>query len=120
MIAAHKKRRTDVAIAANCMTGMIVSHTRFLSYKYKSIIILDGYADGVTRLELFDLIRSGDRVTIVDRFGQRRTGVATLRNRKDDLWVLNMGGSHGTPAIVSRDNVVKVTTPKKQQQKEDT
>lgn len=31
-----------------------------------------------------------------------------MYNRRDDYWVLNMGGPHGTPAIASRQNTVKV------------
>jgi hypothetical protein len=65
--------------------------------------------------DLFDGIRPGDRVTIVNRFGQERTGRATIINRKDDVVVLNMGGPHGTPGIATRDNVVKVVPGKKGQ-----
>ena len=58
--------------------------------------------------DLFDSIRFGDRVTIVNRFGQERTGKATIHNREADLWVLNMGGPHGTPGIATRENVTRV------------
>lgn len=53
-----------------------------------------------------DTIRFGDRVTIVNRFGQFRTGKATLRGSAG--WVLNMGGLHGTPAVATANNIVKV------------
>jgi hypothetical protein len=55
---------------------------------------------------VLDAIRFGDRVTIVNRFGQERTGRATLRGPYG--WVLNMGGAHGTPAIADERNIVKV------------
>ena len=63
--------------------------------------------------DLFDGIRVGDRVTIVNRFGQERAGRATIHNRQQDLWVLNMGGPHGTPGIATRENVTRVSTGKK-------
>ena len=56
---------------------------------------------------LFDLIRAGDRVTIVDRFGVAHTGRAVMPGPAG--WVLNMGGRYGTPAIASDDNVTRVT-----------
>jgi hypothetical protein len=55
---------------------------------------------------LVDTIRAGDRVTIVTPQGQKRTGRATMKGPAG--WVLNMGGRHGTPAIASDDNVIKV------------
>jgi hypothetical protein len=55
---------------------------------------------------LFDAIRPGSRVTIVNRFGQSRSGRAVMRGPHG--WVLNMGGPHGTPAIATPDNVTKV------------
>ena len=51
-------------------------------------------------------IRHGDRVTIVDRFGQKHTGTAVMRGPYG--WVLNMGGPHGTPGIASTANIVRV------------
>ena len=56
--------------------------------------------------KLVDIIRPGDRVTIVDRFGKERTGRAVMRGPAG--WVLNMGGAHGTPAIASDNNVTRV------------
>lgn len=47
-------------------------------------------------------------MTIVNRFGQERTGRATIFNRQQGAWVLNMGGPHGTPGIATRDNVTRV------------
>ena len=54
----------------------------------------------------FPLIKVGSRVTIVNRFGQERTGRAVMRGPHG--WVLNMGGRHGTPAVATEDNVTKV------------
>lgn len=56
---------------------------------------------------IYDSIRHGSRVTIVDRFGQQRTGRAVMLGPAG--WVLNMGGAHGTPALASPSNVVKVS-----------
>jgi hypothetical protein len=60
---------------------------------------------------LVDMIRPGDRVTIVDRFGQQRSGRAVMRS-SDGGWTLNMGGRHGTPGLAHDDNIVKVTPGK--------
>ena len=65
--------------------------------------------------DLFDSIRVGDKVTIVDRFGKERRGVARILNRAQDVVVLNMGGAHGTPGIATRENVVRVTAGKGRQ-----
>ena len=59
---------------------------------------------------LVDAIRRGDHVTIVDRFGQTRKGKAVMLGPAG--WVLNMGGPHGTPAIATSENVVKVHRPR--------
>jgi len=56
-------------------------------------------------------IGPGDRVTIVNRFGQESTGKAVMRGPAG--WVLNMGGKYGTPAIATEANVVKVKKAKK-------
>jgi hypothetical protein len=60
----------------------------------------------VSSQKIEDVIRAGDRVTIVNRFGQRRTGRAVMRGPAG--WVLNMGGPHGTPAIADNESIVKV------------
>lgn len=57
---------------------------------------------------MYSQIRNGSRVTIVNRFGQQSTGRAVMLGPAG--WVLNMGGRHGTPAIASPENVVKVST----------
>ena len=55
---------------------------------------------------LLATVRVGDRVTIVNRFGQQSTGRAVMRGPAG--WVLNMGGRYGTPAIATAENVVAV------------
>jgi hypothetical protein len=62
---------------------------------------------------LVDSISHGDRVTIIDRFGQKHTGKAVMRSSAGG-WVLNMGGAHGTPGLADDSNVVKVVKGKKQ------
>jgi len=57
-------------------------------------------------MNVFETIGHGDRVTIVNRFGQEHSGRAVMRGPHG--WVLNMGGRHGTPAIANDQNVVKV------------
>jgi hypothetical protein len=58
--------------------------------------------------QLAGLIRVSDRVTIVNRFGQQRSGRAVMPCIAGG-WVLNMGGKHGTPGIANDDNTVRVT-----------
>lgn len=60
---------------------------------------------------LVDDIRPGCRVTIVNRFGQARTGTAVMRGPHG--WVLNMGGRHGTPGIASDANISSVRCKRK-------
>lgn len=57
---------------------------------------------------LIDCVKAGDRVTIVDRFGQQRSGRAVMPCSTGG-WVLNMGGRHGTPGIADDSNTVKVS-----------
>ena len=61
----------------------------------------------MTGARLIDSIKHGDRVTIVNRFGQERTGFAVMRSSHGG-WVLNMGGPHGTPGLADDSNVVRV------------
>lgn len=53
-----------------------------------------------------ETISHGDRVTIVDRFGTKRTGQAVMFGPAG--WVLNMGGRYGTPAVANENNIVKI------------
>lgn len=57
---------------------------------------------------IVDHIRAGDRVTIVNKFGQERSGRAVMPSACGG-WVLDMGGSHGTPGIATVKNTVEVT-----------
>lgn len=66
----------------------------------------------------FDLIKAGDRVTILIPNGIGRNGVeykeATGRAvmRGPAGWVLNMGGRYGTPGIAGVSNTVRVRRSK--------
>ena len=57
---------------------------------------------------LIDLVRAGDRVTIVNRFGQQHTGRAVMPCSAGG-WVLNMGGRYGTPGIADDSNTIRVS-----------
>lgn len=61
---------------------------------------------------LIDSVRAGDRVTIVNRFGQQHTGRAVMPCSAGG-WVLNMGGKHGTPGIAQDQNTVRVVKAKR-------
>lgn len=63
-------------------------------------------------MTLLELVRAGDRVTIVNRFGQEHTGRAVMPCSAGG-WVLNMGGPHGTPGIATDENTVRVTKGKR-------
>lgn len=65
-----------------------------------------------SKMTIVDVIKRGDRVTIVDRFGKERTGTAVMRS-KTGGWVLNMGGKHGTPGLADADNIVKLQRKKR-------
>jgi hypothetical protein len=60
----------------------------------------------MTSQSILDSIRHGDKVTIVNRFGQQSTGRAVMRGPVG--WVLNMGGKYGTPAIATAENITRV------------
>jgi hypothetical protein len=58
---------------------------------------------------LIDNAKPGDRVTIVNRFGQESTGrVVFARPGGSPHLTLNMGGRYGTPGIATAANIVKV------------
>jgi len=56
---------------------------------------------------LINIIRPGDRVTILDLYGKPHTGRAVMLGPAG--WVLNMGGPHGTPLVTDGSNIVRVT-----------
>ena len=55
---------------------------------------------------LIDMIKPGDRVYIMNRFGQVHSGRAVMKGPAG--WVLNMGGKYGTPAIADDRNTIKI------------
>ena len=66
-------------------------------------------------VDITDCIRAGDRVTILVPAGlslrdgreyREKTGRAVMRGSGG--WVLNMGGKHGTPAVASAENIVRI------------
>jgi hypothetical protein len=59
-------------------------------------------------------ISVGDRITIVNRFGQQSTGRVVMRSTYPGSWVLNMGGRYGTPGIATPQNIVKVQKARKE------
>lgn len=54
---------------------------------------------------MFD-IKVGDTVELRTPQGQLRRGRAVMRGTYG--WVLNMGGKHGTPGVVTNDNFVRI------------
>ena len=61
---------------------------------------------------LIDSVEPHDKVTILTAHNQERTGRAVMRSSIDG-WVLNMGGTHGTPGIATDENTIKVVKAKK-------
>lgn len=60
-------------------------------------------------MKLTHPISHGNRVRIVNRFGQQRTGTVNgLLITRGSHCVLNMGGRHGTPAVASDENIVAI------------
>lgn len=57
-------------------------------------------------MSLIGLIKPGALVTIVTPQGQKQLGRAVMKGPYG--WVLNMGGKHGTPAVATEDNIIKV------------
>lgn len=53
-----------------------------------------------------DKVMVGDRVTVVNRFGQTSTGKVALIGTHGP--VLNMGGRYGTPQVATLENIVSV------------
>jgi hypothetical protein len=69
----------------------------------------EGGPEPETLSNLCDMIRPGDRVTILSPHGSRLSGRATMRNRQNGCWVLNLGGPHGTPGIADEENIIAVS-----------
>ena len=51
--------------------------------------------------ETFSEIQHGDKVWYQNSQGQIHSGKAVMKNYKLGGWVLNTGGKHGTPQLVS-------------------
>ena len=58
--------------------------------------------------QVIGMIKPRDWVTIINRFGQESRGRAVMRAPAVNGWVLNMGGAHGRPGVVSAHNVVAI------------
>jgi hypothetical protein len=56
-----------------------------------------------------DLIRPGDRVTIMSRHGSRLSGRASMRDRQTGGWTLDMGGGPGTPGRANDENIIAIS-----------
>lgn len=61
-------------------------------------------------MKTFDDIKPGSKVTFIHKVGnvyEQFTGRAVMKSPAG--WVVNIGGSHGTPKIVSPTNFRKTT-----------
>jgi len=58
--------------------------------------------------KLIAQIRPGDTVWFVNRFGFGKSGCGRAVMSNPVGWVLNMGGRHGTPQVVTADNITAV------------
>lgn len=58
---------------------------------------------------LFNQIKIGSQVGIETPHGQLLTGRATIWNQNQQIWVLNLGGPHGTPGIAGPENTIYVS-----------
>jgi len=97
-----------VTAAATKHLGRVKAHAltrRFYGLGYRSAV--EGRNPAARSEDLYARIRPGMRVSILDRFGKVSTGRVVMSGPAG--WVLNMGGRHGTPAIASPQNVVRVT-----------
>lgn len=65
----------------------------------------------VSSQDLFSMIKPHSSVTVKTRFGIRR-GKARMFNRHHNVWILNLGGPHGTPGIATAENVIAVDRKK--------
>jgi hypothetical protein len=61
--------------------------------------------------DLFSMIKPNSTVVVKGRFGVQR-GKARIYNKHHNVWVLNLGGRHGTPGIATRDNIISVDRKK--------
>lgn len=55
---------------------------------------------------MYEDIKVGSRVQFVTPQGQKFSGKAVMKGTYG--WVLNAGGRHGTPKVVTKSNFVKI------------
>ena len=94
---------------------MGISDRELLSYIKDSSRMFGGPNEGKLNelgTGVVSQIRNGDRVTIKTRFGKEVTGKARIFNREQNLWVLNMGGTNGTPGLADEENIVSINGKK--------
>lgn len=70
--------------------------------------------NAVTTYFPFMEIEPGSRVTIRTPQGNEVTGTAVMSSSENGRprWVLNTGGSHGTTALASMKNTIRVKPPR--------
>ena len=66
-----------------------------------------GLPDYFHRKNLFDFITNGSQVAIQTPHGSLLQGRAVMKGPAG--WVLNLGGSYGTPGIANEENVIWVS-----------
>lgn len=57
-------------------------------------------------------VSPGDRVTFTGPRGDKVTGRVVMRSSHPGHWVVNIGGKHGTPAVVAEADITSVHKPK--------
>lgn len=67
---------------------------------------------------LYYYAKVGDRITISTPQGGKITGRVVMLNRPNDVLVLNAGGRHGTPALATPENCLKLVRPSERKPKQ--
>lgn len=70
----------------------------------------DGYPGDHHREMIFKQIKPGGHVGILTQHGQLQVGRVVMKGPAG--WVLNLGGTHGTPGIADATNTVYVSGAK--------
>lgn len=87
----------------------IINHNEVIEKHHRDYFNKQFPKHKTRKTRIVDSIKHGDKVTIVTPRGQRLTGKAVMKSSLgDNSWVLNTGGAHGTPALASDENVIKV------------
>ena len=81
--------------------------TKWLAENKQFLGSRDGLPGDFHREVLFNSIQNGSRVAIQAPRGSLLEGRAVMRGPAG--WVLNLGGSHGTPGIASESNTIWVS-----------